>query len=135
MTVSYNGWRARLIVVGIFALGFGLGALVMDLYQGRMIGANQRPGPPSVREEYSERLKRELALTEGQTHQVRQILDETRNEFMQLRNEMRPRFDEIRDHSRNRIRAALTPEQQARFDQLLKQDEEKRKKFHEGNKR
>jgi Spy/CpxP family protein refolding chaperone len=120
------------MVLGIFVLGFGLGALAMDLYEGRRIAAGPPP-PRTAREAESERLKRELSLTEDQSRQVNQILEETRNEFMQFRNDTRPRFEEIRNRSRNRIRAALTPEQQAKFDQLLKADEEKRKKFHEGN--
>ncbi len=129
MTIRDGSWRARLTVLGLFALGVALGALAMDLYQQSVRGRGPIE-PPSRRESARERhlqyLVKELRLTPEQTEQVRRILDETRQEFLQLRNEMRPRFEEIRRRSRERLRAVLTPEQQAKFEELIRRQEQER---------
>jgi hypothetical protein len=49
---------------------------------------------------------------------VEAALKETGGEFARLREEMRPRFQEIRNRSRERIRTILDGEQQAKFDAL-----------------
>ena len=64
-----------------------------------------------------ERMKRDLSLSDQQATEIRAILDETSNGFRSLRAEVRPRYDALRQSSRTRIRALLTPEQQQRFDQ------------------
>lgn len=127
MTFRNSSWRARLTVLGVFALGVALGALAMDFYQRGVWGRGPAGPPPrgeSARERHLQYLVRELKLTPEQTEQVRRILDETRQEFLQLRNEMHPRFEEIRRRSRQRLRAVLTPEQQAKFDEMMKRMEE-----------
>ena len=129
MTVRNGSWRARLTVLGVFALGVALGALVMDLYQQSVRGRSSWEPPSrreSAREWHLRYLTKELGLTPEQTEQVRRILDETRQEFLQLRNEMRPRFEEIRRRSRERLRAVLTPEQQAKFEELMRREEQRR---------
>jgi len=105
----------------------------MDVYRARVqserpLDGGPRPG--NGRTKYLERLTEELGLTEEQSRQVGQILEETRKEFIQLRNEMRPRFDEIRRRSNERLRAVFTPEQQAKFEQMTKRLEEERSRFH-----
>jgi len=131
MSFRNSSWRARLTVLGVFALGVALGALAMDFYQRSAWGRGPLGPPPrgeSARERHLQYLVKELKLTPEQTEQVRRILDETRQEFLQLRNEMRPRFEEIRRRSRERLRAVLTPEQQARFDELMRRSEEERER-------
>ncbi|GBC77072.1 hypothetical protein HRbin08_00541 [bacterium HR08] len=130
MTFRNGSWRARLTVLGVFALGVALGALAMEFYQQGVRGRSPT-GPPrgeSARERHLQYLIKELGLTPEQTEQVRRILDETRQEFLQLRNEMRPRFEDIRRRSRERLRAVLTPEQQAKFDELMRRMDEERER-------
>lgn len=125
-----NKWKARALVLGVFLLGCAIGALTMNLYRVSVqSGRFLTPSPPrhtTAREKHLDFLTRELGLSEDQARQVGQILDETRQEFIQLRNEMRPRFDAIRDRSRERIRALLTPEQQAKYAELMKRLDEER---------
>ncbi len=124
MTLGANDkWKARAIVVGVFVLGFAIGALTMNLYRvsvesGRFF-ASPPPRHTTAREKHLDLLTRELGLSEEQARQVGQILEQTRQEFIRLRNETRPRFDAIRDRSRERIRAVLTPEQQAKYAELI----------------
>jgi len=131
MTLRNGSWRARVTVLGVFALGVALGALAMDFYQRGAWGRGPE-GPPrrgeSARERYLQRLVKELKLTPEQTEQVRRILDETRQEFLRLRDEMRPRFEEIRRRSRERLRAVLTPEQQAKFEEMMRRLDEERER-------
>jgi len=54
---------------------------------------------------------------------VREILDETRNEYRALRTELRPRFEEPRLKARSRIRALLNTDQQQKFDALAAQQD------------
>ncbi|MFH3579684.1 hypothetical protein WAH98_22235, partial [Acinetobacter baumannii] len=77
-------------------------------------------------EAFFEQLRRDLNLTEEQAAQIRQILDQTRDEFRRLRAEVRPRYDAIRQNADARIRAVLTPEQRARFDAIVAQKEAER---------
>ena len=71
-----------------------------------------------------ERLVLELNLEPNQEAEVRKVLAETRQAYADLRREIRPRFRSIRDESRARIRQLLSPEQQARFDELVRRHDE-----------
>ncbi len=81
----------------------------------------QRPAPPSP-EEIKARLVKALKLTDEQQKKLDPILDEARSQFMGLnripQEQRRTAGQRIREESRVKIRALLTPEQQAIFDQL-----------------
>lgn len=117
-------------MLGIFVLGCVTGAALSTLYQLRAQGTDQPPygrgAPGDKREAFFEQLRRDLNLTEEQAAQIRQILDQTRDEFRRLRAEVRPRYDAIRQNADARIRAVLTPEQRARFDAIVAQKEAER---------
>jgi HlyD family secretion protein len=81
----------------------------------------QRPTPPSA-EEIKARLAKELKLTEEQQKKLDPILDEARSQYSGLnrvpQEQRRTAAQRIREESRVKIRALLTPEQQAQFDQM-----------------
>jgi len=81
----------------------------------------QRPAPPSA-EEIKARLVKELKLTEEQQKKLDPILDEARSQYAGLsrvpQEQRRSAAQRIREESRVKIRALLTPEQQAQFDQM-----------------
>ena len=81
----------------------------------------QRPAPPSP-EETKARLVKALKLTDEQQKKLDPILDEARSQFMGLnripQEQRRTAGQRIREESRVKIRALLTPEQQAIFDQM-----------------
>ena len=54
---------------------------------------------------------------------VHQILAETHDQVRSLRTEYRPRFLPMVEKARADIAAALTPEQRAKFDKILKEKE------------
>lgn len=112
-----------LVLVAVFALGSVTGAALSGLIRSRASGGR------SDRERANERfakMRTELNLMDDQTKQIRAILDETRNEYRKLREELKPRFEEPRLKARTKIRALLTPEQQQKFDAMVAQQDSRR---------
>jgi HlyD family secretion protein len=81
----------------------------------------QRPPAPSL-EETKARLTKELKLTDEQQKKVEPILEESRSQMTTLnrvpQEQRRAASTRIREEARQKIRALLTPEQQAIFDQM-----------------
>ena len=111
-----------LVLVAVFVLGAVTGGALTGLYRSRASSAN-REGRERMMKDRFEKMRQELSLTDQQTTQVRAILDETRNVYKTLREELRPRFDEPRLKARAKIRALLNPDQQKKFDTLVAQQD------------
>lgn len=127
--LNANRLKMWLVVLGVFVLGCVTGASLGGVYRSRAAGEG-RPGEYGKRKErgeHFERIRRELGLNDDQSAKVRIILDETRQEFRQLRYEARPRYDAIRLNSQARIRAVLTPEQQKIFDDKIAEQDARAK--------
>lgn len=90
------------LVVGWFAAGKLQHERMVGWKHGRML----------------ERFSRELNLTPDQKSKVQKIMEDSRTKLEALHTEMGPKFDEIRNASKQEIRAILTPEQTAKFDTL-----------------
>lgn len=73
-------------------------------------------------------LQRELKLSDTQTQQVEQIMQETHEKFRNLQQQVDPQFDAIRMESRDRVRKILNPDQLAKFNQLVKRFDERRRR-------
>ena len=84
-------------------------------------GGAPRAGGRSSPEEIRERLVKGLALTNEQQRQLDPILQDMRQQMMALQDapetERQQRAARIREGMRARIRAILTPQQQAKFDE------------------
>jgi Spy/CpxP family protein refolding chaperone len=113
--------KGALLLCLAFVLGITTGALGLGLYQARTGWWGPRRDPARLQQFRLRRLTRELDLRPEQRQQVEGILRDSGKEFVRLREEIRPRFQEIRGRTRDRIRAALDAEQQARFDALAEQ--------------
>jgi len=61
---------------------------------------------------------RQLDLTPEQRDQLTVILENKREKLHDLNREIRPRFQEIRESTREEIRKILTPEQQKKFESM-----------------
>src|SRR3982751_5573827 len=86
-----------LAVVGVFALGCVTGISLDSVYRLRAGGErSEMRGPKRDKEEVFDRMKRDLDLNDQQATQIRAILDQTRDEYRQLRSEVRPRYDAVR---------------------------------------
>jgi Spy/CpxP family protein refolding chaperone len=107
-----------LVVVGVFLLGGVTGAALDSVYRLKARGVERHEGRGGQRnkERLFEEMKSDLGLTDQQATQIRAVLEETRNEYRQLREKCRPQFEATRSAARARIRALLNPEQQQKFD-------------------
>lgn len=113
-----------LVLVAVFALGTITGAALTGLYRSRASGG---PRDRGRHEQRFEKMRQDLNLTDQQAADVRGILDQTRNEYRTLREELRPRFEEPRLKARTKIRALLNADQQKKFDALVAQQDAEHK--------
>jgi hypothetical protein len=125
-TKSPNGRKTRreaaVLVFVVFLLGLLVGGVGNHLWGERVWGHQgpvARSGPPS-RDQIVNDLTRELELTPSQQTQLGAIIDQTRAQWA-------AQHEQIRQQGRARIRAILTVNQQAKFDQFLQRISEQHK--------
>jgi hypothetical protein len=131
--------KARLIVLAVFVIGFTAGALSMNLYQ-RMNSPSVETEKQQPQDHILRKMDQSLGLTTEQRTEIRAILDETFKKYGEIRQEMepqikdfKPRFDSVRQQSRDRIRALLTQAQLAKFEEMVQQQDAQREKRNEKN--
>lgn len=129
--------KARVIVVSVFVIGFAAGALSLNLYQ-RLNPSSKGNGPRGGPGVLLKRMNDEIGLEADQQEQIRKILDETREKYGEIRKEMdpaikgfEPRFNAVREESRNRIRALLTPEQLPKYEEMVNKHDRAREQERE----
>ena len=81
-------------------------------------------------EKMLERFGVELKLTPEQKEQVKALLEAKRKKMEALRNETRPRWEEVRQSTQAEIRKLLSLEQQGKFDWMEKEWQARRSKKH-----
>jgi hypothetical protein len=118
--------KAHLIVVTAFILGVAVGA------SGLYLLSNQVAQPvTSTPADVADELTSVLKLDQPRRSQVIQILSDCQKQSQELREQNRPQYQAIRENARNRIRATLSPEQLALFNQWIKDLDAKREKREE----
>lgn len=122
--------KARLIVVSVFIIGFAAGALALNLYQ-NLSRSSSNNMPRNGTEFLLKRMNDKVGLSSEQQEQIKKILDETNDKYKDLRGEMEPRikdfeprFNSVRQESRDRIRALLSADQLPKYEQMV-QDHDK----------
>ena len=110
---SKSKWQVRLAAVLIFVIGFAGGALAFNAYQ-KWSRTRDRGGDRAAR---FEAMLDRLQLSSDQKSQVKQIIDETRQQLDELRKESEPRFGAIRQQADERLQKVLSPEQWKQFQQ------------------
>lgn len=119
--------RAVLYLVLVFLLGFALGGLAT--FWGTKAG--WLPYPSVDREKSPlEWLTRELNLTPEQQQQLEPILDKTGAKYYTIFKDVWPEYTRVREESREKIRALLTEKQLVKFEELVRQTEEKEAEYH-----
>ena len=78
-----------------------------------------------------EKMSEELDLTPEQKVLVEKILAANLPKFKELKESVRPKFSAVRSALQAEIRAVLKPEQQAKFDKLVGEFENRRKMWEE----
>lgn len=133
--------KARLIVVSVFVIGFAAGALALNLYQ-ELSRSSERNTPHNGTEFLLKRMNDKVGLASDQQEQIKKILDETADKYKDIRKEMdpvvkpfEPRFNTVRQESRDRIRALLTPEQLPKYEQMVQEHDKMREQEKERSKK
>ena len=121
-------WQVWALIAVVFVLGCLTGASLTSFYNARrggpVDGSATNGGP---RRSMSEKMKRELNLTDEQTLQVQAVMDDTRKAFRSSADSC-PQLKDTREIAAARIRALLTREQQQKFDEIKARHAEERKK-------
>jgi hypothetical protein len=112
-----------------FALTFLLGAIVGGacVYYYAWNTGHWRPS--FNRQNFVTRLKGELNLSDTQVVQVEQILEGSTKKFRSAQQEADAQFNAIREETRNRIRQILSPQQNQKFDELIRRWDERRRRL------
>ncbi len=118
---------ATLMLVLIFFLGVIAGAVSDHLYQTRISSVAARPqgrlGPHDIVED----MAKDLKLNAGQKEKLQGIIQRSRERYRALSVQFRPQYDVIRNETNQQIREILSDDQKARFDQIVKDINERHK--------
>ncbi len=117
--------RVYLYFTVTFVLGVALGGLgVYSFYSssGRIAhhGFNK--------ERAVSHLKKDLNLSDTQVQQLNQIFDDAAQKIRLIQKQMDPQFQALRQENRNRIRQILNPDQVPKFDDLVRQSDERHRR-------
>ena len=73
-------------------------------------------------------LKGELGLSAAQVQQIGQILDDGAQKIKDIQKQIDPQIQAIHAENRDRIRKVLNPDQVKKFDELVRQIDERRRR-------
>ncbi len=121
----------------VFLSGVAVGGLGFHLIRTKSAeaSAHRRLSPEEWRARYVQTMRSRLNLTDEQLERLNQILDETREKFHALEEEViKPRKSEIIKAQREAIIAMLTEDQRAEYEKLRRERAERRKKARERGK-
>jgi Spy/CpxP family protein refolding chaperone len=137
-----NTWKVILATMIIFGAGVITGGLVVRqaiMVQARKLPRNangNRPGlpvaPALTRVDFLKRAERELDLTREQKDRADKIIAASQERSRKLIEPINPQLRQELRATRDEFRAVLTPEQQTRFDDLLKQQNRPREQRRPG---
>jgi Spy/CpxP family protein refolding chaperone len=119
--------EAAVLVLVVFLLGALLGGVGNHVW-GERVWGKQIVNTQPTRNEIVGELTRDLQLTPDQQKQLGSIVDDTRSQWRTLYTTIEPQHEQIRQQSRDRIRAILTPDQKPKFEEFMHRIDEQRKK-------
>lgn len=117
--------EAAVLAVVVFLLGALVGGFATHVWT---IHAASHQFSPHGRDQILHQMTRELDFTPEQLQVVTRIVDDTHSQIRALYSPLDAQRDQIRQKTRERIRAVLTPEQRPKFEDFLRRLDEQRKK-------
>ena len=133
-----NTWKPILAALVIFAAGVVTGGLTVNL---RQLSAKPRTNPvrrtspiphESQLRDLSRRMQKELDLTHEQRERIEIIIHDSQDRMKAFSDQVGPKIrDEFRE-MRQKVRGELTPEQRKKFENLMKQHDERNKREEPG---
>ncbi len=121
--------KGTVLLLLAFGLGVGAGALGLGVYQARTGWGRPPYDAARFQQHVLQRLTKELVLRLDQQKAIEAILAETGQEFARLREEIGPRFRDIRIRARDRIQAVLDANQLTKFTELEKEWERRAERW------
>jgi Spy/CpxP family protein refolding chaperone len=126
-----NWWKVILATMVIFGAGVITGALVVEFALNDNSARHQRTAfgsrfmesgsPGGMRFEFLRRTQGALELTADQRERIDKILKQSQERTRKLMEPVTPQLHQEIQRAKTEFREVLTPAQQARFDELLKQ--------------
>ena len=128
MDTNQGSRKAFLLVFVLFVLGIALGSVGTYLVTMRVQAARPQAtlahNPAHTMAMYT----RDLNLNADQQSQIQAILNDMRARYAALHEKLDPEYEQVRQQGRERIRQLLTPEQRPKFEDLLRQIDEDRRR-------
>jgi hypothetical protein len=128
MDVNQGNKKAVLLVVVLFLLGVAVGSLGTYAVTTRVLAARPQATLAHDPGHTMAMFTRDLGLNPDQQNQIQAILNDTRSHYAQLHEKLDPEYEQVRQQGRQRIRQVLTSEQLPKFEDLLRQMDEDRRK-------
>jgi len=138
-------WRVILATLVIYGAGVVTGGLLIGNFGHPVPQNNQRPqGPPRpgsrlsagvMKIDFLRRIERDLNLSPDQKQRVDAILSDGQERTRQIMEPYAPQIREELNKTLADFRAVLTPTQQTRFDEMIKQAQHPRDSHRPGEKR
>ena len=124
---------AFLYLLVVFVSGAIVGALAYRLYAVNTVLSNSvaphpRPSPEEVRRRIISDLKTKVHMDDQQIAQVNRIMDETRDAWHQIHDNMNQQGRKLHDQQWNNVKALLRPDQQPLYDQWQAEREAERQR-------
>ena len=112
-----NNWKSLLLLALVFFSGLAAGVVGTRIVVRRVV--QQAIAQPERVQAVIERgFTRKMRLDAGQQAKLHEILSDSHVQLVALRGQYRPQIISILNHANGQITAILTPEQQARFEEL-----------------
>jgi Spy/CpxP family protein refolding chaperone len=128
METNQGNRKAVLLVIVLFVLGIALGSVGTYVVTTRVQAA--RPYA-SLSHNYAGTVAmftHGLSLSPDQQKQLEAIFNDMRANYQALHEKLDPEYEQVRQQGRERIRETLTPEQRPKFEDLLRQIDEDRRR-------
>lgn len=126
-----NSWKVILATIVIFGAGVLTGGLVLELTQELNAERHPRAGtrsfqpgsPGGMRLEFLRRIQSALEVTPEQREQIDKVLKQSQDRTRKIMEPVSPQLRQELLRAKSEFREILTPAQQTRFDDLLKQQQ------------
>ena len=111
----------------VFSSGMVVGAFGLHLYTAKSVTATSRKSPEDYRRGYVEELRVRLNLNAEQLLKLNGVLDQTRAQYKDVRDRMKPDMNRIKNEQIEKINSLLSPDQQQKYETFLKDQSNARK--------
>jgi hypothetical protein len=128
MDANQGNRKAVLLVLILFLLGIAVGSLGTYVVTTRVLAARPQASLARNPGHVMAMFTNDLGLNPDQQNQIQAILNDTRAKYAQLHEKLDPEYEQVRQQGRQHIRQVLTPEQLPKFEDLLRQIDEDRRR-------